>query len=388
MKKVYFISSLDLSLNTAAKKRIICMAKSIEESNVRIVIFSLFNGEFQSTEEILQHTVNTQKRSLSLIVSFFLKVHSDLKLNDNSERLFYLYPTSFQLFDICFILLFKLLFKEKIIVDLNEVRRYNLRFYKRMKWNLMFKNTCKYLLSIVTDFVLQIPDGHVYISSSISKFYKKKTSIIVPILCDNYPETHRKLSSYNINESFIIGFAGSIDIRKEKLNIFFSAVKALVNKGVSVRLNFYGKITDENYFYNELKQYEIQSLFNYNGLIHQEDLITTLQKNNHALILPRGISKQNIFGFSTKLSDYLEAQLPIITSDVGEIGKYFINGKNSVVYKADSVDDLVSKIFLLMNEYNKIAPIITLGGNNLISQYFHYSNYSVKLNSFISNIIE
>jgi glycosyltransferase involved in cell wall biosynthesis len=103
------------------------------------------------------------------------------------------------------------------------------------------------------------------------------------------------------------------------------------------------------------------------------------------MILPRGYSKQNYYGFSTKLGEYLETNIPILTTLVGDTGIYFVDRKNCFTYDQENTDSLETKLFYIVNNYNEIVPDIINGGNTLINDVFHYSNYSNKIVKFFND---
>jgi glycosyltransferase involved in cell wall biosynthesis len=132
-----------------------------------------------------------------------------------------------------------------------------------------------------------------------------------------------------------------------------------------------------------LNEYDIKDVFDYKGMIKHSLLIERLKKENHLLILPRGNTKQNYYGFSTKLADYLESQTPILTSTVGDIGKYFVEMKNSFNYIPDDVDSLTKKLEFIIKNYNDVAPVIIKGGDDLVNDVLYFSNYTDVLYNFL-----
>lgn len=386
MDKLAIISAMNFTSNSAGSKRVLSYCNAVSSRVDAIYLISLYSiirnkgFAFQNVNKNIfssQEPINNKRTSKNL-KNFIYSLNTFLKENTNSKII--LYPSSYFIFDLLVIFLLHMRSID-FYIELNEVRKYNLNSYKSKVGKI--RTLLSYLIYSMMDFWYKSSKGHIYISSTIAKYYNKKNSVLIPILCNSKNSPNKNFKLYNNSELFTIGFAGTIDPAKEKMETFFKSIKRITSVHPNILVNMYGIIPHEESFIKELEKYGINNFFKYNGLVKQERLIEKLKSENHLLILPRGFTKQNYYGFSTKLSEYLEAQLPILTSTVGDIGNYFANMKNSFTYTPDNVDSLTERLEFILNNYNSISPDIIKGGDELVNDTFHYSNYSDKLYSFL-----
>lgn len=384
--KIFIVTCLDLKYNTAGKKRLLSYEKMLNEKGIKLIFFSFYNGICYAKDfsEIKSHP---KKRSLKNILIFFQFIKNNTLCNGKIKLI--LYPSSFYFFSIFFIFYFKFQKKYLLYIELNEVRKYTIRFVKLNSIGAVVKNTrslIDYTMNSFTDLCFKFAKGHIYISHKISNYYKKNQSIIIPIICNSKCQKLEVPKSYQRGNCFYLGFAGSIDFEKEKMESLFKTIQKMNDYEFNIKINLYGKIYNQNKFDVVLKNIGFDNTFlKYFGEINQDVLLKKLREENHLMILPRGFSKQNYYGFSTKLGEYLETNLPIITTLIGDAGIYFIDGKNCFTYNQEKMESLESKLIYILNNYDEIVPRITNGGNALINDFLHYSNHSCAFVKFLND---
>lgn len=79
------------------------------------------------------------------------------------------------------------------------------------------------------------------------------------------------------------------------------------------------------------------------GFITNEQLVNYCQTAT-ALIAPLWNDQASIARFPTKIASFLFSKRPIITCQVGEVGKHLTDGKTALFYKAADESDLAAKI--------------------------------------------
>lgn len=393
MKRIAIVSAINFNENSAGAQRVNSYCKALKPKIDELYLISLFSMikenkfEFENIEDNIFSCLkpNIHLSRIKSLYVFIGSFHIFFKQYPDSKII--IYPSSYFVFDFAFILY---LFYQGIpfYVELNEVRKYNQSFIKNDFFSgAIISNNLKKVFSypfyLLMDVFFKQAKGHIYISTKIADYYKKKNSIIIPILCNSKNTTLRDFKNHNNSDVFSIGFAGAIDLYKEKMSTFFESIMNILKIYPNIRINLYGIFFGENEFYTLLDKYDIKDLFYYKGNISSKELVEKLKKDNHLLILPRGFTKQNYYGFSTKLSVYLEAQRPILTTNVGDIGKYFIDMENSFTYEADNVSSLTEKLSFIIQNYNLVSPDIIKGGDRLVNEVFHYSNYSDDLHSLL-----
>nr|WP_298998230.1 glycosyltransferase [uncultured Allomuricauda sp.] len=230
-------------------------------------------------------------------------------------------------------------------------------------------------------------DGLICISTTIEGYGKRfnKNTLRIPILTDpDYLVSYSK-NTYISEDSFNIGFSGSISISKENLDLFFQVLKKVNERGNNVHFNLCGygtkknmdlldslirenNLTDKTAYFGNLNEVEFSSF------LGQQDL----------LIIPRGYTIQNHYGFSTKLSDYLNHKKLILLTDISDNKLYIKDGKNGFIVPPDDVNAMYIKLVEIIENFevfeNKILP------NAIITSKtsFNYNNYKKSLTEFLS----
>lgn len=385
--RVFFVTALDFTYHSAARKRLLCFGKSLRGAGIESRYYSLVNGTYgiDEVEARLPERSKRRGRGLLNLLRFVMGLRDDCKKSDLTPALV-LYPTSYQILDIALILLFRISTRYRIFADINEVRRYTIQ-WKGLKSILSkggLRRALAYLLSLFADMCFAFLHGHIYISLPIQQYFGKKNAIVVPILCDDVPESRPLPKRWTTGDTFQLGFAGTVDVVKERMEIFFAGLKMLLRENTNVVVNLYGGIGDKEKeaLDTALEEYGLAPHFRYRGVYPRERLIELLVTENHALILPRGETKQNAYGFSTKLTDYLEAQLPIVTSRVGDVCRYFTQGENAILYDPGSPLDFAENLSNLIENYDELAPRLVEGANALRTNALAYKRYSLVLAKF------
>ncbi|WP_422859629.1 glycosyltransferase [Flagellimonas sp. S174] len=230
-------------------------------------------------------------------------------------------------------------------------------------------------------------DGLICISTTIEGYGKKfnKNTLRIPILTDpDYLVSHSK-DTYISKDSFNIGFSGSISISKENLDLFLQVLKKVNERGNNVHFNLCGygtkknmdlldslirenNLTDKTAYFGNLNEVEFSSF------LGQQDL----------LIIPRGYTIQNHYGFSTKLSDYLNHKKLILLTDISDNKLYIKDGENGFIVPPDDENAMYIKLVEIIENFevfeNKILP------NAIITSKtsFNYNNYKKSLTEFLS----
>jgi len=106
-------------------------------------------------------------------------------------------------------------------------------------------------------------------------------------------------------------------------------------------------------------------------------------KEAHLLILPRGNTKQNQYGFSTKLSEYLVSGRPVLVTNVSDNGKYIKDGFNGFIIPPDSLESMTNKIKYIYENYNSFNEMIPSNALKTVKENFDYNLYSNSLYSFL-----
>ena len=291
-----------------------------------------------------------------------------------------IYPSSNVILDIFYLVYLRILTSRKIFLELNEVRKYSVTLTE--KKNTIVK-IIKIILSRIQDFIISYYDGIITISDNISLYYSKRNSNIlqIPILSD-IPDCINAPIEYVSGTPFVITFTGTVNIKKENLDVLIEAISKIAV--ANVNLHLYGKI--DSYNHNELKKlielYQVEDRVFYKGAVAQNQLVD-LYKQAHLLILPRGNTKQNRYGFSTKLAEYMVSGRPTLVTNVSDNGKYIVDQENGFIVEPDSADAFVQKIRYIHHNYNNICALISHNALQTAKENFDYKLYTDDLATFL-----
>lgn len=387
MKNIIIVSGAPIVYgNSAATARMNNYAKAL--ANSQDVYVYLFSQKYLYKEsEIVQihrnvFTVNKpaieKSRSIMNVLGFVKQVrHFCEKLN--GETIYLFYPASNPIVEMVFLLFNKIFSKTKIYCEINEVRKYA----SSIKRFSFFRRVITLLSCFVMDNFVKLYDGIICISKNIEGYYivRNSNSIILPILSD-IPDTLlvRKEKS-DINKYV---FTGSISVDKENLEELLKGFALLDVKSKNWMLLLYGKCS-------RVERIRIEKLAKENGIFDKVFLngeiahseISTILSLADCLILPRKNTKQNYYGFSTKLSEYAVSGTPIILTDTGVVRDYFCDGINCLLTEGYDAPDFYKKIveFEAMSDIQK--ENMGQSAFETAKEMFDWKKYSIILNNFL-----
>lgn len=324
-----------------------------------------------------------------LLLKFILNMLTFAKKDD---VVFFLYPSTEVLLDYLSIMILKFIKRKKIFIEINEVRRYssfllqNVSFFNSPYKYLKLRKI--YVKFIFSEKLVRYFDGAICISRNIEKFFKKYNDNIikVPILSNIEEKPEAALNFYNHNMPFKIGFFGSIDYEKENFEILFKAINKIKNSNSKhkIRIDLYGRITNitKKTLPQKIDVFDLNEEVFYLGELDQSIVINKM-KDYHLLILPRGRTLQNMYGFSTKLSEYLISGVPSLVTNVSDNAIYIKDGINGFIVEPDNVAQLSKKLLFILKNYNNLSKNIVINALSTVSEHFDYKLYNNTLTEFL-----
>lgn len=320
----------------------------------------------------------------------YIKNYYKFSKTVTDTRVYLFYPSPLVYLEVIALFYLKLRKKCSIYYELNEVRKHTATFHEPLNISRPVYSIKKVIYKTVfnaLEVVLKYYDGLICISTAIEKYGQKfnMRTIRIPILTNPYFEKSVSSNSYAKDDSFNIGFSGSIHPSKENLLEFFNVLGKLNKEGIEFTLNLCGPIKDSHktLLLDKLATtLDIKGCINFYGKLNAQELSSFLDQQQ-LLVIPRGYTLQNNFGFSTKLSDYLDHGKPILVTDVSDNKLFIEDGVNGFIVPPDDNDKMYEKLSYIIANYVDINETIKANARKTSLNSFYYKNFHQPLNQFL-----
>ena len=182
--------------------------------------------------------------------------------------------------------------------------------------------------------------------------------------------------------------AGTLDQQKDgMIGIFEAFGKASAKMEMSVNYVLTGSL-EESPCAIQLKEliakYNLADKIQFVGYLYR-DKIKEYLKNASLVISNRTKSKQNYYGFSTKVGEYLASGTPLLTTNWGEAVNWLKDGESAYIVEAEDTDALADAI---VNVFSKPEESRNVGltGQKVCKGCFDYRNWSKPLVEFMNQL--
>ena len=250
----------------------------------------------------------------------------------------------------------------------------------------------KWFTTKMTYFSFRYFSGFIVISDSLLELvnhYKNSNSnvINIPILID-LERDKGNIEKPNLNFPYLL-HTGALSEQKDGIIEVFEAF-AMANKILDTNLHFYltSNIapTDVLYKINKIiADNKIENYIHFVSKLNEVELLS-YQKYASLVIINKYTNEQNSNNFPTKLGEYLSLSVPVLTTAVGEMGKY-LNSNNSVLFKEHDVVEMSNKIVeIVLNKIN--VKEISENGRNCAFKSFNHLIQTKNLAAFLRNFSE
>lgn len=218
---------------------------------------------------------------------------------------------------------------------------------------------------LISNFAHKVADGMIAISSMMERKYKKsKKLLMLPPLVDINDEIwHQQPENHEGIFEFL--FAGIPDGKKESLDKVVEAFCSINKDNTLLRIIGVTE-TDFNDIYPECKIPENtkNKIIFMGRLPHKETIRYVLGCDCYIFV--RCSDKRNNAGFPTKFAESYTCGAPIITTDVGDVGKYIKkSGRGSLL--PDMTKENISEAML--------CQIKKKNQQNNLDKTFHYESF-------------
>jgi glycosyltransferase involved in cell wall biosynthesis len=227
----------------------------------------------------------------------------------------------------------------------------------------------------LTDKIIVISD---FLYQKVKEKQPNKPLIKIPVICDflkfNNSEINNMIKSprpYFLFCGTSVYYEVIFFILQAYLKLKIEIDLVLITGGYERHLDRIKKYIREN----NIKNIILKTNIPYNELI-------VLYKNSLALLIPLRATIQDIARFPHKIGEYTASARPIVSTKIGEIPNYFIDGYNA--YLSDTYD--ISLFALKMQQLiddPELSTKIGLHSYKTGLQNFDYRKHTVRLYDFI-----
>jgi glycosyltransferase involved in cell wall biosynthesis len=133
-----------------------------------------------------------------------------------------------------------------------------------------------------------------------------------------------------------------------------------------------------------IKQYQLEDSIEFVGYLFRDQVKAYLSKAS-LVISNRHKSKQDYYGFSTKVGEYLASGTPLITTRWGEAINWLKDGETAYIIEPENTEalaDAIVRVFTNQEEARRIGK----AGQDLCRSSFDYRNWSKPLVEFLKNL--
>jgi len=389
----YIYSNCDFTSKSAAATRMRYYARAISNESNRVYLLSCCSTNFKHDDfleaepHVFIHKNKRLTRNLFSTISFLKKLTVFSKSNKGTET-FILYPYPHIFLELLSVLYLIFIKRKNVYYELNEVRKYTSDYHETMSFKRIYyslkkiKNKTAFIL---LDKLLPFFTGLICISTNIETYGQQynKNTFRIPILTDPNITTETSKIEFARKGSFNIGFSGSILPSKENLISFISGINKLLENNYDIAFNLCGfiKPEDQKLLIEDL---DIHDRINYYGNLGKAELSAFLNQQD-LLVLPRGFSLQNKYGFSTKLSDYLNHQKVILATDISDNGLYITDGFNGFIVAPDNEEMMYEKLKYIIENFEEIKAPIIANAYKTSKEEFDYRLFRKSLPSFLKS---
>lgn len=234
-------------------------------------------------------------------------------------------------------------------------------------------------------------DGIISISDALLEVAKKNTPysckhIKVPIMVefDNYyiedcsKETERPYifhaGSLSEQKDGVLGMIESFGIARKKLqaSVDYYLTGNIESSPQSVQIK------------EIIAKYDLQDSVHFVGYLFRDQIKDYLSKAS-LVISNRPKSKQDYYGFSTKVGEYLASGTPLITTRWGEAVNWLTDGVSSYIVEPENTEALADAIVKVFSNPSQ-AKAIGQAGQEVCKNSFDYRHWSLPLANYLQSL--
>jgi glycosyltransferase involved in cell wall biosynthesis len=235
-------------------------------------------------------------------------------------------------------------------------------------------------------FLMRKIDGIFVISNYLKELYVKYTKESKVIVINMVVDYNR----FNIVEKSpfefkYFAYCGTMYGDKDGIDYLIDSFHLIRNK-TNIKLVLIGDYTDNrsSYVLEKIKHYGLEEKICLTGSINSKEIPRYLY-NAEILLLARPDNLQAHGGFPTKLGEYLLTRKPVLITPVGDIRRFFEDGKNIFFATPNNSKEFANRILYIIENY-EIALLVAKNGKKTALENFNYLIEAKKIISFMEQL--
>ncbi len=327
-----------------------------------------------------QHPQNYIGKLVDIVCSIFALFFYTLF---NSRKMDIIMSYNISLFKTFSDILTSRLFRKKIVIILPEFYEKPSGFISKIKW---------YMFYVAIKYLTRYADGFIVFSEYLKDYLLKnrkinKPIVITPNAIDPLVFKIEKQEPY-IKNGITIGYVGTPS-RKDGIDDLLESFSIVNNKYIDTHLLVIGDSTDGSSSLVEqakliAKKMKVSDCVTFTGLV-ESNKVPLLLNSCQILILarPSGIFAEA--GFPTKLGEYFSCRKPVVTTNVGDIGRYFRNKEHVILVEPNNPQSIAGGIeYLIENResWNQLAD----NAYKWMDENINYRNINNKLEILLREV--
>lgn len=231
---------------------------------------------------------------------------------------------------------------------------------------------------VISDFLYR------WVLTESEKKSKKMSLLYIPTMID--PAEEEKNGTETTHNSFRVLFAGS-PIYSETIRFIIKSMAFVINEYPNCKLMITGcRKTDPHgaWMQSEKNVLALQDNIIFAGYVSRNELLK-LYKSSNALLIPLFDDLVSKARFPIKIGEYLLSSRPVITTNVGEVTKYFKNNENAFISEPGDPKAFAELIIGALKNRDRANNIGRMGRSVAI-QKFDYTLWGKELAQFVTTL--
>jgi len=210
--------------------------------------------------------------------------------------------------------------------------------------------------------------------------YDEKNIIVQPNLTD-----FKFWEPVDQEIKYSLGYSGAPYL-KDGLSDLFKSIKILKDKNINVTLLVIGDIIFGKSLIpaleKECEELGISQYVTFTGLVESSQ-VKKYMLQCQILAITRPDTIQTKAGFPTKLGEYIATKKPILTTNFGDMEKYFTDGLNIVMASCGDPESIADKINWMLENKEELE-LIAKRGYDVAYELLEYRRSVKRINCFLA----